>query len=356
VVATFASQVENFSQPLLPETQRGRTIAIVSQSGGIGFSFYHRGRPRQLRFSYVVSTGNEAVLGSFDFVDWCLDEGRADIVLLYLETIRDVETFRRVAIKAADLGKPLIVAKMGRSEAGSRAAASHTAALAGSDAAYDGIFRHYGVIRADDMDQQLDIAAAFAFCPLPKGRRVAVLASSGGSGVWMSDILAMQGLDLPMLDEGTRAAIDCLIPSYGSSANPIDLTAQVVRQVGYARITEILLRSHVVDCVVIVGSLTFPTTLKRDAEALAELTRTSEKPIVFCTYTMASAEAIEIAAQAGLPVFTSMPGYAAAIRAMVDYQDFLAQRPVIPQSGGVSADEPDCARRPATLARLAAET
>ena len=210
-----------------------------------------------------MSTGNEATLTSFDFVDWFIEKGGAGVVMLYLEAVRDAATMRRVAANAADRGVPIVITKMGRTEVGARAAASHTASMAGSDAVYDTIFRQYGITRAYDIDQQNVIAMAFAFCKLPKGNRVAVLAGSGGSGVWMADTLAAHGLEVPVLDAETRAAIDKIIPSYGILANPIDLTAQAVGTVGYARVAEILQQSPSIDAIVVVGSLAHNTILKR---------------------------------------------------------------------------------------------
>ncbi|MBX9700741.1 MAG: CoA-binding protein, partial [Acetobacteraceae bacterium] len=231
VVATFSPAVENFAQPMAPETPKGKRISVLTQSGGVGFSYYHRGRPRQLRFAHVISTGNEAALDSFAIAEHLIAHDQTDIILAYLEGIRDVAAFRRTAALAADRGVPIIVAKMGRSEAGARAATSHTAALAGADAAHDAMFRRYGVIRALDMDEMLDIAAGFAFCTPPAGRRVGIMSGSGGAGVWMSDMLALAGLEVPRLDDATRAACEALMPAYGSAANPVDMTAGAIGRV-----------------------------------------------------------------------------------------------------------------------------
>lgn len=336
VVSTFSPAVENWAQPMTPEASRGGPIAIVSQSGGLGFAYFSRARARQLRIDHVFSTGNEAVLTSFDFVDWYLSGDRADVIMLYAETIRGGDTFHRVAARAADLGKPLVIAKMGRSDVGVRASASHTAALAGDDKLHDALFRSYGITRALDMDQQLDIAAAFAFCDLPKGNRVCVIAGSGGAGVWMADLCAVYGLAVPVLDDATRAELDKLIPSFGSSANPIDPTA-VIRRVGYVKLLEIVARSPVIDAIIIVGNLTDLSTLKRDAAALTELVETIGKPVLFGTPSLPTEEAYRVAADAGLPVFTNMPNCAVAMRALVDYADFQRRWQSREQSVGGSA-------------------
>lgn len=325
IAATFSPAVENFDDPLRPDSDKGRRIGILAQSGGLGFAYFHRGRPRQMRFDYLVSTGNEVALEGSDIAEHLIDTDRADILMMYLEGIRSAETFRRLAGKAAERGKPLIVAKMGASEVGQRAAASHTAALAGSDSTYDAVFRHYGVIRATDMDEQLDIAAAFAFCALPRGGRVAVLSASGGAAVWMADSLSAQGLEIPELDAPTRTEIAKLIPSYGAAANPVDLTAGTIRRTGYAQLVEILQRSPLIDAVVIVGSLANAKSLVDDAEALERAVAHPTKPVLFCAYTRPAAEAVNAAAKIGLPVFSSMRNCARALKALVDYAAF-AQR------------------------------
>ena len=337
VVATFSPAVENFAQTMAPDTAKGRRISVLAQSGGVGFSFYHRGRPRQLRFDHVISTGNEATLDSFAIIEHLIDTGSTDIILAYIEGVKDPTTFCRAAAKAADRGIPIIVAKMGRSEAGRRAAASHTAALAGVDTTYAALFRRYGIIRATDMDEMLDIAAGFAFCPLPLGQRIGIMSGSGGAGVWMADMLAMQGLEVPPLDAETRATCEALMPSFGSAANPVDLTAGAIGKVGYAHVVEILQRSPVLDAVVIVGSVANAKRLKEDQAVLAQVATHPQKPVLFCAYTAAAQEAVDVAAEVGVPVFTSMPGCARALRTMVDYRRFL---------GAWKARAPDPAPRP----------
>ena len=346
LAATFSPSLEHTETSLAPDVEGGRPIAVISQSGGISFSYLNRGRPRQLRFTYLISSGNEANVEGFDYVDFMLDEGRTDIFLMYVEAIKSGDRFRAAAIKAADAGKPLVVAKVGRSDAGRRAAASHTGSLAGADSAYDAAFRRYGVVRCDDMDEMLDVAAAFAFCPLPRGRRVGLLSASGGGAVWMADALSANGLLLGELDPVTTKEIDALIPSYGTSQNPVDLTAQSVREVGYARVIDLLRRSSAVDAVVVVGSLASEKLLQRDREAIARVVAESDKPILFCAYTLASAEAIAVLAGCGVPAYTSLGSCARALGALADYAEFQTRwqrrRPAEPSVG---ATRDDVARR-----------
>ena len=322
LVATFSPVFHDPTQSLLPATAKGRSIAVSCQSGALTFSFLSRGRAKQLRFTHQVSAGNQTVLEAHDYVDWWLDAGDADIFLLYLEGIRRPDRFRAVATKAAEAGKPLIVAKVGRSVAGRRAAASHTGALAQAGDIDDAIFRHHGIIRGDDLDHMLDVAAAFSFCRLPRGNRVAVITGSGGSAVWMADILSAHGLELPVLEEDIQKRILALLPSYASAQNPVDGTAQAIHEVGYARLVEIVRESKQIDVILLIGSLANEATAGKRAEELASIVDATHQPIVLSAYTTASPGAMARFAEAGIPCYTSMPSCARAIRALVDYAAF----------------------------------
>src|SRR6516162_7528721 len=251
LVATFSPVFHDPRRPLLPTVSKARPIAVSCQSGALTFSFLSRGRDKQLRFTHQISAGNQTVLEAHDYIDWWLDEGSADIFLLYLEGIRRPDRFRAVAAKAAEAGKPLIVAKVGRSAAGRRAAASHTGALAHDGVIDDAIFRHHGIVRGEDLDQMVDVAAAFALCRLPRGNRVAVITGSGGSAVWMADILSAHRLELPVLEGDIQQRVLALLPSYASAQNPVDGTAQAIHEVGYARLVEIVRQSKRIDVIVL---------------------------------------------------------------------------------------------------------
>jgi acyl-CoA synthetase (NDP forming) len=326
LVATFSPVFHDPSRGLLPAASKARPIAVSCQSGALTFSFLSRGRDRQLHFTHQVSAGNQTVLEAHDYVDWWLDEGSADIFLLYLEGIRRPDRFRAVADKAADAGKPLIVAKVGRSAAGRRAAASHTGALAQAGDIDDAIFRHHGIIRGEDLDHMLDVAAAFSFCRLPRGNRVAVITGSGGSAVWMADILSARGLELPVLEDDIQRRVLALLPSYASAQNPVDATAQAIHEVGYARLVEIVRESKQIDTILLIGSLANDATAAQRAEELATITAATEQPILLSTYTTASPGAMARFAEAGIPCYTSMPSCARAIRALVDYAAFQTRR------------------------------
>jgi acyl-CoA synthetase (NDP forming) len=328
--ANFSPASDKSAGPLMPKRPLGRgQISVISQSGGLGFAFLDRARPRGFRFRYIVTTGNEAVLEVADFIDYMLDEGETDVFLLLIEAVKTPEKFKRVAEKALDAGKPLIVGKIGQTEPGSRAVASHTAALAGAAAAYRAIFEHYGLIEGRDFDEMLDFASGFLACGsrLPKGNRVGICTASGGAGVWMADACAAAGLDVPMLDDATRAALDVHLPSYATSQNPVDSTAQGVQKLGYAQFARLVAGSASIDSVVVVITARRSAFLEADLPKLKSLARESDKPVLMWTYTLPSERTIEILNQTGYPLFTGAPGCARTLRALADYRARRECRP-----------------------------
>ena len=218
------------SRDMLPLVATKRRIGIVAQSGGIGFAINHRAKALGIAISYVVSAGNESDLGAGEFLDYMVQDASTDVILLFIEGIRDVDKFLAAARRAAEIGKPVIVTKVGRSGAGERAAASHTASMAGWSAAYDAVFAKYGFIVSNDLDEAVDHRRGADHQSDAEGRsrrgshrvgrrrhlgrrhrRDAGLAGAGTVGV----------------DPGRNPR---LIPSYGAARNPIDVTAQGVQQ------------------------------------------------------------------------------------------------------------------------------
>lgn len=294
-------------------------IAIVSQSGGLGFALFHDGLRRGLGFSYVVSTGNETDLGALDVLEYALEDERTRVVLLFVEGFRQASRFPGLARRATELGKSLVVAKVGRSTAGRRAAASHTAHLVGRDAAYDAVFRRWGVARARDQEHAVDLAIAFSRAPLPAGPRVAIVTASGGSGVWAADACEEEGLQVPVLSEGLQARLRELMPSYGAAANPVDVTAQIIQTAGgFGPVLELLLASDEVDAIVLVTTLLSPERLADEEATLRGLLDGSGKPLVVYSYTQPSEESVEVLSRLGLAWYTSGHRAARALRALWD--------------------------------------
>jgi acetate---CoA ligase (ADP-forming) len=197
-------------------------IAFSSQSGALGLALLEKASERRLGFSAFVSIGNKADVSSNDLLEWWEDDNETELVLLYLESFGNPQKFARLARRIASR-KPVLALKAGSTEAGARAASSHTAALASSDTAVEALFRQAGVIRADTLEELVDAAALLSSQPLPRGRRVGVVTNAGGLGILCADACAAAGLELPELSEDTRAALRPLLPEDASLANPVDL-------------------------------------------------------------------------------------------------------------------------------------
>jgi len=155
---------------------------------------------------------------------------------------------------------------------------------------------------------------------LPAGKRMAICTSSGGAGVWMADACVRAGLDVPELDAPTRAAIDVHLPSYGTSQNPVDSTAQGVHKVGYAAFARLAAGSHLIDGVMMVVTARRSAFLADDQPRLMALARETTKPVFLWTYTLPSEKSVEIIAEAGFPLFTNADSCARTMRAMADYR------------------------------------
>ena len=316
VAATFSPTVD--VKPDAPQLVATiRRIGIVAQSGGIGFAIYHRAKALGVALSYVISAGNESDLGAGEFFEFMVQDSSTDVILLFIEGIRDVDKFLAAAQRAAEVGKPVIVTKVGRSGAGERAAASHTASMAGWSAAYDAVFAKYGFIVSNDLDEAVTIAAILTTNPMPKGDRVAVLTVSGGAGIWGADTVAMQGLQVPELSKTIQAEISALLPSYGATGNPIDVTAQGVHSGGLQKSIDLLDVSDEVDAILVVLSLSSDTRMPFKRAELTPVISAQNKPIVFYSYTLPSHFARTEFAASGAVVLSGLTHVGVAMRQMV---------------------------------------
>ena len=321
LAATFSPVVECLEPTQDPVADGAARVAVIAQSGAMGFAFLDAAAAKSAPLRHVITTGNEACVDLTRCLQYHLDEESAEVFVLFIEGLKAPRAFLQQAERALALGKPIIAVKIGRSEVSRRATRTHTGAMAGSFRAYRAAFERVGVIEAGDIDEAIDIAAAFCRHRhrLPRGRRIGILTASGGGGGWMADVCIDQGLEVPSLDATTRARLDGMLPSYGSSVNPVDVTAQALRAVGYGRFAEIVAESDSVDSVVVISSLRTAVLVRQEAEALQNLGRACSKPVVFWSYSQPIPEAAQIVTQAGLPLYTSLRNTARALAAMADY-------------------------------------
>jgi acetyl coenzyme A synthetase (ADP forming)-like protein len=247
-------------------------IAFSSQSGALGLALLEKATERRLGFSAFVSIGNKADVSSNDLLEWWEDDPGTDLVLLYLESFGNPRKFGRLARRVAR-SKPILALKAGTTGAGARAASSHTAALAGSEAAVDALFRQAGVLRARTLEELVDLAGLLSSQPLPRGRRVAVVTNAGGLGILCADACEAADLGLPELAAETRTALTGHLPAEASVANPVDLLGSATAATYAAALPPLLADPHV-DALI---ALFVPPVVAGTEEVAAAIAETVER-------------------------------------------------------------------------------
>ena len=202
-------------------------IGIVSQSGAYGSHLMYLARLRGLGMNHLVTTGNECDINVAEALRWMVEQPDVNVIMAYAEGIRDRDTFIEALEVARERRKAIVFMKVGRSEVGAHAVSSHTAALAGSDAVFDAVFRQYGVWRASTTAEQIDIAAACSRGVYPRSNSLGIFTMSGGFGIQMADDAETAGLDVKPMPEKAQQELKAMLP-YASPVNPVDATAQAV--------------------------------------------------------------------------------------------------------------------------------
>lgn len=228
-IGVAEKSIATFSVALESAFPTAGHVGIVSQSGNLGSYTMRLAVDRGIGISRLLTTGNECDVDIADGIASLAIDPATSVILCCMETCRDAGKLVRALAMAREAGKPIVVLKVGVSAAGSEAAASHTGALAGSDAVFDVVLRNGGAIRVPSIEQLLDVGHAISVvgtARAPKGNRAALVTASGGFGVLMADAASARGLDLPKLSARTQERILSALP-YASPGNPVDMTAQV---------------------------------------------------------------------------------------------------------------------------------
>ena len=327
-------------------------IALFTQSGAYGMAAFMRSQEDFIGFSRVVACGNKADLDETDMLRAFGEDPETRVIAMLLESISDGRRFFEAAREIAPR-KPIVVLKTGRGEAGRRAAASHTAALATNTAVSLAALRQAGVHVVEDGLTLLDLAAAIDRQPPLAGRRIAIITNSGGTGVEIADLIEARGLQVPRLSEALQSAIRPVLPAYGSAANPIDVTTDWRRfPEMYGTSLEALLSSDEVDAVVPVllqRSALMPEVADRViAGVKAARERGSTKPVHVCWVAPeAAAENRRRLLVAGIPCHAwpartayilALTAQAGGITAQAEASRSIARPPVADQGGWLPSD------------------
>jgi acyl-CoA synthetase (NDP forming) len=230
-----------FTQSLDKEMPSPGPLGIISQSGAYGSHIAYLARQKGLGINYWITTGNESDIDVAECLEWMAVQNDITVIMAYVEGVRDGERFRRALELARQNRKPVVMMKVGRSEIGAKAASSHTASLAGSDAIYDALFRQYGVHRADTTSEQINVAYACTRGIFPEGNKLGVVTLSGGAGVLISDAAERFGLDVAPMPQDAQEVLQALLP-FATVTNPVDTTAQALNDMNLlARNIEVML-------------------------------------------------------------------------------------------------------------------
>ena len=314
-----------------PDFPRPGRIAFSSQSGALGLAIMALARQRGLGLSNFVSVGNKADVSGNDLLQYWEADNRTDVVLLYLESFGNPRRFGRIASRVSR-HKPIVAVKAGRTNAGKRAASSHTAALAASDVAVDALFHQTGVIRAESLDEMFDLAAALSAQPLPKGRRVAILTNAGGLGILCADTCEANELLVQELSEATRTQLKEFLPTTASVSNPVDMIASATAE-HFRTATEILLRDPEVDAVIVLTihvGLADISAIARGIVAGVTIARTeggAAKPVLTCIMDGDKLGAIEESADERLPNYAFPENAARVLGKLANYAEWRQQPP-----------------------------
>jgi acyl-CoA synthetase (NDP forming) len=254
------------------------SIAMSTQSGALGLAILDYAKKLNIGISSFASIGNKADVSGNDLLQYWEHDPRTSVILLYLESFGNPAKFSRIARRISQ-HKPIVALKSGRSMVGARAAASHTGALASSDAFVDALFRQCGVIRTDTVTELFDVAMLLARQPLPHGRRIAIVTNAGGPGILAADACQARGLQAAELSEASRAALRAMLPAAASVHNPVDMLAAASPE-QYERATDILLADPAVDSVLAIFIPPLVTNADDVAAAIARAAaRQPGKPI-----------------------------------------------------------------------------
>ncbi|MFO7964634.1 MAG: CoA-binding protein [Desulfobacterales bacterium] len=323
-------------------------ISIVSQSGNVATSLSQRAIKTGFGIGIAVSSGNEADLHCEDFFDFMANDPGTEVIISYIEGFRNGRRFFETA-KDVALKKPIVILKAGGTEAGAKAAMSHTASLAGMDAAFQGACRQAGIIRARNMEDLFNIGMGFINQPPARGNKTAIVTMGGGWGVLAADAAARYGLDVVTLSEKTLSALDEILPPWWNPGNPVDMVAGNIEG-ALMKSLEILFKAPETDCIILLGIMGFikirpisPDTsaekieahildtldqLSQAADTVKEMSHYYRKPLITATEIPFAVGDMEERifyrlGRKGYPVFRTPDTAARIMSCMVEYSTFI---------------------------------
>ena len=320
-VNAFEDVYATFSQYADGDTGAG-PVAFVTQSGAFGTAIAALARARGLGLGYFINTGNQVDLDFSELMLSVVEDPRIRVAAGYLEGLEDGPALIRLAQRCQALNKPLVLTKVGRMAAGQRAAASHTGALAVGDAVFDAIIRQYGVLRARNEEQMLDMLQALSAERRCSGNGIGIATQSGGAGVMMADRAEEVGLQVPALQESTRQRLMSVMPAFGAAGNPVDVTGQFVARPELLTESVVALLDDPNIHIGIVWLQLMAVHVDKLVAIFCEIRDRTTKPFFVC-WVAAPTAAVQRLRAAGIVVFSAGERAVEAAAAMARYQNFM---------------------------------
>jgi len=310
-------------------------VSFISQSGALCTAVLDFAADRNFGFSKFISIGNKADVDELDLLRYLHADRNTEVIMIYLEELRRGPEFIEEVkeITSGDNPKPVLVIKSGRTSAGAQAAASHTGALAGTEAVYDAIFQQSGIIRVESIDELFDYATAFAYKnesalgklrrKVPNGNRVAIVTNAGGPGIVATDMTISSGLQLAEFHEDTVEALASHLPSAANLHNPVDVIGDA-SQDRYENALAAVIRDQGVDGALVILTPQSMTNSLETAKAIARIARRSSKPILCCFMGIVDVSSgVKYLQASGIPVFRFPENAAKAFGAIYRYSQWL---------------------------------
>lgn len=316
-------------------------IGVVFQSGGTFQFWLEQGAARGLGYSYAVSSGNELDLDMADFVNFLVDDDHTRVITCMAEGVRRPDALMAAAARAFEVGKPILMLKVGKSAAGQAAAESHTGALATDDHVFTAMCQKYGVVRVDTLDELIEMSLAFSDGRLPKGNRVALVGYSGGAKGLFLDIAEERGVSMPDFSIETRKILRKHIDSGVPVSNPLDTGAGLARRFAeFSEVAKIVAQDPNIDMISVQGQLPLVEGASGDPNLFRQIRDSTDKPVV--AHNRMSQNVNDTARvfqeTAGIPFLQRLPEVATTLKALSAYAE--RRRRGIPVYGPdtVSAD------------------
>ena len=332
VPLSFSASLDSDSRPL-------GNVAYISQSGAFGFASFAMAAESGVGFRYVVTTGNQADLDIVDFGTAFASDPEVRLLVFYMEGFSDGSRFIEMLRYAGERNVPVAILKVGKSPTGRTAAKSHTAALTGEDESWRAVFRQYGVIDIEDAEDIADLGKIFGCDRRSSGRKLGIITTSGGAGIIMADRAWDLGLEVDPLPQAVQDLLDSFVPSFGTTVNPVDLTAQIINEPeGFRSCLDTVLDCPEVDMVAVVLSMITGDSGAVVTRDLIKSARRSGKPLACCwliNREQGGAYLDELMAN-GVPLFRSLKRCAWALAQLARW----GERPELPSRISGESGEP----------------